>query len=89
MTFGPAHFSVSNICAARDVTCTIENMHPRDNFGPAWPSRETAKSSVPNRKKVGTAGYKKLYCLCLMGWKSQEGREKDRRQNTVRINFHF
>jgi len=63
-------------------------MCPRDNFGPGWPSRETAKSAVANGK-VGTAGYKKLYCLCLMGWKSQEGRKKDVRQNMVRINFHF
>lgn len=69
---------LSNICSARDVplspVTTKEGMCPRDNFGLAWASRKTAKCSVPNGKKVGTAGYKKLYCLCLMGWKSQKGK---------------
>lgn len=35
-------------------------MSPRENFGPAQPSRKTAKAPIPNGKKVGTAGYKKL-----------------------------
>lgn len=38
-------------------------------------------------KKVGTAEYKKLYCLCLMGWKSQKGKKNDGRQNAVGIIF--
>lgn len=66
---------------------TKEGMRPRDNFGPAWPSRKIAKCCVPNGKKVGTAGYKKLYCLCLMGWKSQKGKKNDGRQNAVGIIF--
>ncbi|KAF2981949.1 hypothetical protein EK904_011903 [Melospiza melodia maxima] len=60
---------------------TKEGMCPRDNFGPAWVSRKTAKCSVPNGKKVGTAGYKKLYSLCLMRWKSQKGKRNYGRQN--------
>lgn len=82
---------LSNICSARDIplppVTTKEGMCPRDNSGPAGASRKTAKCSVPNGKKVGTSGYKKLYCLCLMGWKSQKGKRNNRRQNAVGITF--
>lgn len=82
---------LSNIYSVRDTPLTPvtmkKGMCPRDNFGPAWVSRKIAKCSVPNGKKVGTAGYKKLYSLCLTGWKSQKGKRNYGRQNAAGIIF--
>lgn len=48
----------------RDVSLTPpsikDSTSPRDDSGPAWPSRETAMSPVPKGNKVGAAGRKKL-----------------------------
>lgn len=84
---------LSNICSARDVpltpVTTKEGVCPRDNSGPAGASRKTAKCFVPDGKKVGAKGYKKLLLFVPDGVEEPEGEEKRWETECSWDNFHF